>query len=127
MKNAFGLVLVFLLGSAPAALGQTSGDAVSVDPTHHHVIMENDYVRVFEVLAATDDKSAMHTHPPTLVISLSKARLRLTAPDDSTSIFDLNPGQVFWLDGAEHSWVILAGEAHVFGVEVKGAKLHQAR
>lgn len=122
MKKSVVLVLVFLLGGARAVTGQSSRDAVAVDPTHHHVIMENDHVRVFEVLAAPGAKSPMHTHVPLVVISLSKARLRMTAPDGSKSIFDLNPAQVLWFENVEHSWELLAGQVHVIAVEVKAAR-----
>jgi hypothetical protein len=53
--------------------------------------MENDRVRVFEVLAAPGDKSPMHTHAPLVAVSLGKARLRMTTPDGKSSIFDVNP------------------------------------
>ena len=87
-----------------SALTQSSKDAVAVDPTHHHVVMENPRVRVVEVLAAPGDKSPMHTHPPLVAVSLGKARLRMTTPDGKISIFDLHPGQVLWMENVEHSW-----------------------
>jgi quercetin dioxygenase-like cupin family protein len=108
--------------SATAAFGvqaQDARDAVAVDPEHHHVILENDRVRVFEVLADVGAKSPMHTHPPFVLVSLGKARLRMTMPDGQKAIFDLNPGQVLWMEGAEHSWELVAGQGHVVAVEVK--------
>jgi hypothetical protein len=122
MKRSLTLVLAFLLGGAVNALTQGSRDAVAVDPTHHHVIMENPRVRVFEVMAAPGDKSAMHTHPPLVAVSLSKARLRMTTPDGKSSIFDLNPAQVLWMENVEHSWELLSGQVHLVAVEVKGGR-----
>ena len=105
----------------PAALG--SKDAVAVDPTHHHVVFENDHVRVWEALVSPGAKSPLHTHPPMALISLGKARMSMSGPDGSPSIFDLNPGQVLWLEeGLEHSWELLSGQAHVIAVEVKAAR-----
>jgi quercetin dioxygenase-like cupin family protein len=121
MKSSLGLVSLFLLGGAATAIGQDARDAVVLDPDHHHVILENDHVRIFEVLAASGDTSPMHTHPPLVLVSLDKARARITAPDGSTSIFDLNSGQVLWLENVEHSWELLAGQLHLFAVEVKAA------
>jgi quercetin dioxygenase-like cupin family protein len=123
MKRSLSLVVAFLLGGAVSALTQGgSRDAVAVDPAHHHVIMENARVRVFEVLAAPGDKSPMHTHQPLVAVSLSKARLRMTTPDGKTSIFDLNPGQVLWMENVEHSWDLLAGQVHLVAVEPKAAR-----
>jgi predicted NUDIX family NTP pyrophosphohydrolase len=106
---------------------QARRDAVSVDPTHHHVILENDHVRVFEAMAAPGARSAMHTHPPTAVISLGAARARMTMADGTTRLFDLHPGQVFWVESAEHAWELVSGNLHAIGVEVKAAPQGRAR
>ena len=65
-----------------------------MDPEHHHVILDNDHVRVFESWPHEPD-----AHP---------------IPRSSWS--------AFWLDGAEQSWEILSGPLHAFGVEVKAAR-----
>lgn len=108
-------------GGAPAGVARRASDPVTVDPTHHHVVMENDHVRVFEVLASPGARSPMHTHAPFVLVSLSRARLRMTLPDGSTAIFDLHPGQPLWLEDASHSWELLSGQLGVIGVEVKAA------
>ena len=95
MKRSLGLLAAFALGVGLSALtlsaqsAQGARDAVVVDPTHHHVVMENDRVRVFEVQAEPGDKSPMHTHPPIVVISMDTARIRMTTPDGKSSIIDL--------------------------------------
>jgi hypothetical protein len=63
----------------------------------------------------------MHTHGSMLLVSLDRARLKLTLPDGEDMIFDLYPGQVVWLDNPEHAWEMLAGQLHVFAIEVKSA------
>ncbi|HKY60553.1 MAG TPA: hypothetical protein VJP59_06025 [Gemmatimonadota bacterium] len=126
MKRSLGMVLLFLSGGPATAIGQDARDAVALDPTHHHVILENDDVRIFEVLGAPGDTSPMHTHPPLVVVSLDKARLRVKTPDGSSSIFDLNPGQVLWFENVEHSWELLSGQLHLLAVEVKAARGGQA-
>ena len=109
-------------GGTLAAIAPSEGEAVLVDLTHHHVVLENDHVRVFEALAAPGDTSPMHTHPPTAIISLAAARMRMTLPDGSTSIFDLHPAQAFWIEDLEHSWEVLSGLVHGFGVEVRAVR-----
>lgn len=122
MKRSLTLVLAFVLGGAVTALTQASKDAVEVDPTHHHVIMENPKVRVFEVMAERGDKSPMHTHPPLVAVSLGRGRLRMGTPDGKSTIFDLHPGQVLWMENVEHTWELLSGEVHLVAVEVKGGR-----
>jgi hypothetical protein len=122
VQRYLGFAIALVAGFSAAAFAQEPGDAVSVDPDVHNVILENEHFRVFDARASRGTKSPMHSHPPTVLIGLSKARARMTMPDGKTSIFDLNPGQVFWVEGAKHSWELLAGELHAIGVEIKSAQ-----
>jgi quercetin dioxygenase-like cupin family protein len=119
MKISSMLLAAVFATAAFGAQAQDSRDAVVVDPTHHKVILENDRVRVFEALASPGARSPMHTHPPFVLVSLGKARMRMTMANGEKVIFDLNPGQVLWMENAEHSWEVLAGQPHVIAVEVK--------
>lgn len=116
------LGLSLYLGLLPAG-AQTLEDATVADPEAHQVVLENEHVRVITALAAPGHKSPMHTHPPMVIISLGSARARMTLQDGSQQILDLRPGAVLWIDGAVHSWELLAGEVNVVGVEVKSAKM----
>jgi len=106
----------------PAAVAPGPRDAVTVDPSHHAVVLENDHVRVIEAMAAPGDRSPMHTHPPLVLVSLGTGRTRMTVPGGNRVISDFHPGQVIWVPGAEHSWELLAGHPHVIAVEVKAAR-----
>lgn len=127
MKRYVGIVFSFLMGIGLMAAAQRAKDAVVIDPDVHHVVMENEHVRVFEARAAHGRKSPMHSHPPVLVVSVGSARIKLTTPDGKTQILDLRPGQVLWLDNPEHSWELQAGELHVIAVEVKSAQKSPAK
>jgi hypothetical protein len=97
-------------------------DSTIVDPAVHQVVFENDHVRVIDARAAHGWKSAMHSHRPMLVIVLGSGRQKVTSPDGTTQIVDLNPGTVVWRDDPlDHAWELLAGEVHVLLVEVKSA------
>lgn len=123
MRRTVVAWLVLCLGvGLGAAWAQKSKDSTVVDPDVHHVVLENDHVRVFEARAAHGAKSPMHSHPPLLIVSIASARVKFTLPDRTTQILDLRPGMVVWLDGVEHAWELLAGEVHVIGVEVKSAQ-----
>ena len=108
-------------GALPAVT-RKGNDAVAVDPDVHHVLLENDHVRVFDGRAAKGRKSPMHSHPPFVFVSLGTARLSLALPDGKNVLLDTYPGQVMWMQDAEHSWEMLSGEAHVIAVEVKSAQ-----
>ena len=107
-------------GVLPAVM-RKANDAVSVDPEAHNVIVDNDHVRVFDARASKGRKSSMHSHPPFVFVSLGTGRVSLTLPDGKKSILDTYPGQVMWLENAEHAWELLSGEIHVIAVEPKSA------
>lgn len=121
------LALSVLLTWSTVANAQDPRDAVEVDPTHHHVILENDYVRVFEVLAAPGATSVMHTHPPLVAVSQSRARLNMRGPDGAPFVFDLHPGQVLWMEDVQHAWELLSGEVRIIAVEPKAADAAETR
>ena len=103
------------------AVTRKPNDAVTADPDVHNVLFENDHVRVFDGRAAKGRKSPMHSHSPFVFVSLGTARMNMALPDGKTVMFDTYPGQVIWMENAEHAWEILSGEAHVIAVEVKSA------
>jgi hypothetical protein len=115
-------IFAALLAALPVVSSAQESDSVAVDPVVHRVVLENDYIRVFDARASRGTKSPMHTHPPMVLTSLGKSRFRMTQPDGKTPIFDLNPGQAVWVEGAHHSWELLAGELHAIGVEIKSAQ-----
>ncbi|MGK2936066.1 MAG: hypothetical protein ACSLFE_12605 [Gemmatimonadaceae bacterium] len=122
MRNRLGHVALMLMVTSLPAAAQGAPDAVAVDPAHHHVLFENDHVRVFRALASPGARSPMHSHPPFVFVGLATARLQLATPTATNVIFDVHPEQVLWMENAEHSWEMIAGQAHIVAVEVKAAK-----
>jgi quercetin dioxygenase-like cupin family protein len=135
MKRILSLAAAFLLGvmvtagsqnifatkASAQAASQKAPDAVAIDPDHHNVVMENDHARVFEVRASHGARSPMHSHPPLVLVSVGSARGKLTTPEGKSTILDLRPGQVLWLENVQHSWELLSGDLHIVAVEVKSA------
>lgn len=123
MHRILGLAALLSVWLPTAAVAQLPpDDAVAVDPDVHSVILDNEHFRVFDARAAVGHKSSMHTHPPMVLVSIGKTRFRMTTPDGKATIFDLNPGDVRWVEGARHSWELLVGELHAIGVEIKSAQ-----
>lgn len=101
----------------------TPEHATVVDPDAHHVLFENEHIRVIQARAPQGWKSSMHSHLPMLVVNLGSGRQKVTYGDGTTQLVDLNPGAVVWQDDAfDHTWELLAGEVNVVLVEVKSAQ-----
>ena len=65
------------------------------------LVMENDRVRVLEVVFKPNDKAIMHHHPEHVVYVLKGGKMTLTS-EGKTSIMDLKTGQAIFLNAQNH-------------------------
>ena len=63
--------------------------------------MENDRVRVLEVLFRPGDKAAMHYHPDHVVYVLKGGKIKMTS-SGKTDVLDLKTGQAIFLKAQSH-------------------------
>lgn len=121
IRTLCAAALIFLAGVAWAE--DRPPDAVEIDPDVHHVMMENEHVRVLRAISEPGTTSPMHSHHALVLVSLGTARFKLRTLEGEETIVDLHPGQVMWMDeGTSHAWELLAGEQNVIAVEVKSAR-----
>ena len=116
----FGLLLggVTVLGVVKAA--QPEIDPVAQSPELYTVRFENERVRVLEYRLKPGGKEPMHTHPPGVVYTLSNAKLRMTAPDGSTTESVRSADDLSWRDFTTHAAEnVGTTEAHALAVELK--------
>lgn len=62
--------------------------------------MENDRVRVLDVLFKPNDKAVMHSHPDHVAYVLKGGKLKLTS--SRTDVLDLKTGQAIFLKAQSH-------------------------
>ncbi len=77
-------------------------DPVKVDPNHYTVELENDRVRVLRIKYGPGEKSAMHGHPPGVIVFVSDCDGTFTFPDGSSEAIQAKAGDVAWSDATEH-------------------------
>lgn len=87
MKNwtmlwAFSIVVI----SSGAAFAQ---DPVKVAATHYTVVLDNPSVRVLKANVAPGAKTAMHSHPDSVVIPLGASKVRFSMADGKSEDSDL--------------------------------------
>jgi quercetin dioxygenase-like cupin family protein len=63
--------------------------------------MENDRVRVSDVLFKPNDKAPMHSHPDHVVYVLKGGRLKIIT-SGKTDVFDLKTGQAIFFKAQSH-------------------------
>ncbi len=93
----FMMLLVFRM---PVVMAQ---DFVKVAPNICKVLLENDRVRVVQVVNKPGGKVAMHSHPPYIVYAFTSGKEKFTLPDGKTAEHEIKAGQAVWSERVTHS------------------------
>lgn len=94
-------------------------DPVETNPNHYRVVFENDRVRVLQYSDVPGDRTTPHSHPDSVMVTLSSFRRRLVHGERQTDV-SLDAGQVRWLDAQDHLGENIGEtETHVMFVEFK--------
>src|SRR5438552_17108817 len=88
------LSVVAVVALAGAAVVLRAQDAAKVDPKHYTVAFENDQVRVLKAHYGPGEKSVMHSHPNTVAVFLTDAKVRFTFPDGKSKELNGKAGDV---------------------------------
>ena len=96
-----------------------STDPVVTNPDAYRVVFENDRVRVLEYHDAPGHRTTPHSHPDSVMYTLSSFRRRLHQADAHRDV-ELSAGHVGWLPAQEHAGENIGEtETHVVFVELK--------
>ena len=94
-------------------------DPIETNPELYRLLFDNDRVRVLEYRDGPGDATRPHTHPDSVMITLSAFRRRLRSGGRETDI-ELPAFQARWLDGQEHSGTNIGQTpTHTIFVELK--------
>lgn len=77
-------------------------DPVKVDPKHYTVMTENNDVRVVRIHYKPGEKSAMHSHPKSVAVFLTDARVKMTYPNGKTEEISGKKGQSMFMKATTH-------------------------
>ena len=97
-----------------------SGDALTIAPDTYSLVLENDRVRVLEVRMPPGGMSEMHSHPDTVVISVTGSTYRFSHPGDDPLEMDIPDASAVFMDAVEHSVENIGDRSgHGFIIELK--------
>jgi beta-alanine degradation protein BauB len=102
--------------------GEETGlaDPTSTDPDKYKVIFENERVRVLEYRDEPGQATRPHSHPDSVMYTLSSFDRRLVAEDGASRDVTLAEGEARWLDAQVHSGENIGqSPTHVLFVELK--------
>lgn len=96
-----------------------SDDPAVTNPDLYRVVFENDRVRVLEYRDRPGDRTAPHSHPDSVMVTLGAFSRRISADGREVRV-DLDAGQVRWLGAQRHAGENIGGtETHAIFVELK--------
>jgi len=94
-------------------------DPITTNPDLYHLVFENDRVRVLEYLDGPGDATRPHSHPDSVMVTLSSFRRRLRSGTQEVDV-ELPAFQARWLDAQEHSGTNIGHTpTHTIFVELK--------
>jgi len=95
-------------------------DPIATDPEHYRTLWENDWVRVLEYTDLPGVRTHPHSHPNSVMITLSEFDRRLHSPGGDRDVH-LVASQAVWLPAQRHSGENTGKTStHTIFVEVKG-------
>jgi quercetin dioxygenase-like cupin family protein len=78
-------------------------DVMTAAPNAYGLLMENDKVRVMEVVLKPGQKAPMHDHPNNHVVYvINDAKFKLSFPDGKSAEFELKAGKTLWMEAGPH-------------------------
>jgi len=77
-------------------------DPTEVSPELYATVFENDRVRVLKYRDQPGDCTKPHTHPDSVMVTLSSFRRRVSAGGRSVDV-EIGAGQVRWVGAQEHT------------------------
>ena len=99
-----------------------SVDPVATNPQHYRVVFENERVRVLEYTDQPGDRTTVHEHPDSVMVTLSSFRRRLYQGDAERDV-EIPAGIATWLPAQEHAGHNIGDTVtHTIFVELKGAE-----
>ena len=102
MKNRLAFVVVALGGLASGALLARPDALYSQQSQKLTVRLENDRVRVLELRLKPGEREGFHIHPQYLLYALTNYRVKNTAADGTSKVFERKAGDVFWGEPITH-------------------------
>lgn len=94
-------------------------DPIASNPDLYRLLFENERVRVLEYLDQPGDSTQPHSHPDSVMVTLSAFRRRLRSGEREVEV-ELPAFEARWLDAQEHSGTNIGSTAtHTIFVELK--------
>ncbi len=117
------IIYFILLATLTLSLGTNmvmAQDYAKVMPQDVKVLVDNDRVRVLEVIHKPGAKEPMHSHPAYVSVFLSTTRLKITTPDGKTVEKERKAGETYFSEAVTHAVEnVGTSDQHAIVIELK--------
>jgi hypothetical protein len=97
---------------------QATLDPLQLAPDNYRLLLENDFVRVFDVRIRPGEKLRLHANGPSVIYVLNDGRMQHTYEDGSTKVKTAVSGAVVW-DEAEAHETTNVGDTDVHSIKIE--------
>ena len=108
MKKSMSAVLLCVAAASASTLfaAQTARapDALTANPEHIKLKLENEHVRVLEARLEPGQKENAHSHPGYVVYAVSGGTIRVHGADGKTTDLTLKTGDVMYREPVTEHW-----------------------
>jgi beta-alanine degradation protein BauB len=77
-------------------------DPLRTSPGHYRLLLENEHVRVLEMLVKVGEKDEPHSHPNETVYFIQGSKVRLHLPGGQEAEAEFRDGDVMWHEPWTH-------------------------
>jgi quercetin dioxygenase-like cupin family protein len=111
------------IGLASLPLVARAQDPVKLAPEMYKVAFDNADARALDIRVPPGGKTAMHSHPASVLTAYTPCKMRFTGADGKSNDVEFKPGDIIWRDAESHAGEnVGTAECHALQVELKNAK-----
>jgi quercetin dioxygenase-like cupin family protein len=98
----YPFILIILTGMLSVFSAKAQDPVKAAPGMYQKVILDNDKVRVIEVLIKQGEEVPWHSHPNHVAYVISGGKLEMTAKGKAPEIVDMPAGQAMYMDAVTH-------------------------
>jgi len=103
MKAIKTVAVLLFMGCLFFSPNVQAQDPMAVGKMYKKVLLDNDLVRVMQVVFAPGEVMPMHSHPAHTIYVVSGGTLEITAQGQQPVVMEAKAGDVIWMDPVTHT------------------------
>jgi beta-alanine degradation protein BauB len=98
----YPFILIALIGMLSVFSAKAQDPVKAAPGMYQKVILDNDHVRVIEVIIKQGEEVPWHSHPNHVAYVISGGKLEMTAKGKAPEMVEMGTGQAMYMDAVTH-------------------------